>query len=162
GTLWFTTANGAAVIDPAHLASRTPRIVPKIDRVIVDQTPIMSPEPNVTLGPRMSMLEIDYTAVSLSSASKVRFRYMLEGFDKAWVRQSCRRHPFTTTLPPLPYRPLRGATTGGGGESLMEWPFSVRPFFYQPRLFYASAFACLGGLVAIGWWLRLRRLKYEF
>ena len=108
------------------------------------------------------MVEIDYTAVSLSAASKIRFRYMLDGYDKDWVRAGSRRQAFYTNLPPLHYRFLLGASTDGGQESVIEWPFDVPPAFYQTRLFYMAVFIFSIGMVATIWWLRLRVLRKQF
>ena len=49
-------------------------------------------------------LQIDYTALSLVAPEKVRFRYMLEGYDSEWQDAGNRRQAFYTNLPPRNYR----------------------------------------------------------
>ena len=51
-----------------------------------------------------SRLEVEFTAVNLTSPLKQRFRYKLDGFDADWVDAGTRRQAFYTNLPPRQYR----------------------------------------------------------
>ena len=162
GALWFTTAGGVAVVHPEALVPTRPPDAPKIIRIVADGRSIASPGHDVSFDPRVSMLQIDYTAVSLSAASKVRFRYMLQGLDKDWVTAGSRRQAFYTNLPPRRYRFLLGASIDGGEQSLTEWSFDVQPAFHQTRLFFAVMLLGIVGVLTAGWWLRLRMLRMQF
>ena len=101
GTLWFPTFGGVLSVDPSRIsANRRPPPV-FVERVIADN------RNSVAEGGRIAAegnLEFHYTAVSLISPDRVRFRYQLEGFDKEWVDAGTRRVAYFTHLPPGPYR----------------------------------------------------------
>lgn len=162
GTLWFTTAQGIAVVDPNRLIRRKPTLVAKISGVLVDQMAFVPSEQNRVLPLRSSLVQIDYTAVSLSEASKIRFRYMLEGFDKDWINAGRRRQAFYTNLPPRHYRFLVRGSINGADEAAAEWAFEVLPRFYQTGLFYTLCVAAAAAVLVAGWWLRLRILRRQF
>ena len=50
----------------------------------------------IDLPPLTRDLQIDYTALSLVAPEKVRFRYMLEGYDSDWQDAGNRRQAFYT------------------------------------------------------------------
>ena len=162
GTVWFTTSDGAAVIDPLNARrERLPAAV-RIENVIASGQAIV-PEPDVQLAPRTTHLEIDYTALSFVSPSKLRFRYRLDGIDEDWVDAGARRRAFYTNLPPGRYK-FRVAASNGGiwSESEATWDFSVAPTFVQTRLFLATCVAA-GLLLLVGAWrLRERQVRRGF
>src|SRR5690606_25287132 len=90
GNLWFVTGTGIAVVDPPRLPPRASSREPRIARVLIDGTPYTSGE-RLRLPPGASTLQIEYTTLALSGASKFRFRYMLEGLNPDWVDAGARR-----------------------------------------------------------------------
>jgi ligand-binding sensor domain-containing protein len=84
GKLWFATIKGIAMIDPqaARINDQPPPVA--IEGAVVDGEPIRLNE-RVELSPGKERYEFYYTALSLVAPEKVRFKYMLEGFDKDWV-----------------------------------------------------------------------------
>jgi signal transduction histidine kinase/ligand-binding sensor domain-containing protein len=162
GTLWFVTSNGLTLIDPHRL--RHNHLVPRV--LIEDVTTdggAVAPRSHLRLPSGTAHLQISYTALSFSSASKLRFRYMLEGFDDTWVEAGTRRQAFYTNLPPGTYRFRVGANTHGvWSESTTPWEFSLAPAFYQTGWFYAL---CAVGLVSstyTAWRYRVRQLRSQF
>ena len=67
---------------------------------------------NAKLAARTRNLEIDYTAVSLNRASRVRFRYKLEIMDAGWRDAGSRRQAFYNNLPPGKYQFVVSASNG--------------------------------------------------
>ncbi len=162
GTLWFVTANGLAPVDP--LRARKHRLAPpvRIESVTTDgeEREALS---GLRLGPGMSNLQIDYTGLSFTVPSKVRFRYRLEGFDREWVDAGTRRQAFYTNLAPGNYRFGVAAQNDGvwndGGAS---WDFSIAPMFYQ-RAWFRLLLLTLGALgVWAMWQQRVRRVREQF
>ena len=90
GKLWLATRSGVSVIDPVQLPAGVRPRPPRIDRVIVDGR-TLAPDAEVELPARTATLRMDYGTLSLSAASKLRFRYMLEGLNTEWV--DCRNAP---------------------------------------------------------------------
>jgi len=96
GTLWFATANGIAKVNPR--AIDTNPLVPTvlIEEVIADSSQM----PNgAVLNAATQKLEFHYTATSLAVPERVRFKYILEGYDAAWVDAGTRRTAYYTNLP---------------------------------------------------------------
>ena len=89
---------------------------------------------NARLAARTKNLEIDYTAVSLNRASRVRFRYKLEGIDAGWQDAGSRRQAFYNNLPPGKYRFVVSASNGdnlwNGAGAFWTFPstrLTIRP-----------------------------------
>jgi hypothetical protein len=81
GKLWFMVPDGISVVDPHHLPfNRLPPAV-HIERVIADGDDLTM---RSRLPPLMRDLQIDFTALSLVTPERVRFRYKLEGWDSDW------------------------------------------------------------------------------
>jgi signal transduction histidine kinase len=109
-------------------------------------------------------VQIEYTAVSLVSSAKARFRYLLEGFDRDWVDAGTRRQAFYTNLSPGSYTFKVVASTSDGiwNESAATWNFSIEPAFYQTRWFYAVAALMVLPLGLAVWRLRLGQVQRQF
>jgi hypothetical protein len=87
GKLWFTTSKGLLWLDPANISTNalTPPVLIRSVKANDRQARSLT---NLTLPPRTTNLQIDYTALSLSVPEKVRFRYRLQGVDKDWGLES--------------------------------------------------------------------------
>jgi signal transduction histidine kinase/ligand-binding sensor domain-containing protein len=158
GTVWIATGEGIAVIDPKRLPVRRVPPAVVIGGVLADQR-ALSPTSGVRVGPGVSRLQIDYTALTLN-ASWIRFRYMLDGFDNTWVDVGTNRRALFTNLRPGDYRfRISAANKDGIWSEPAEWAFAIAPAFYQTRSFYAvSTIAALVVLWAV-WQLRLRAVQ---
>ena len=160
GHLWVFSGGEVAVIDPKQGPMRHGPPVPRVDRVTIDGHDV-SAVADFQVPPRTRTLQIEYGAVSLSLASKLRFRYKLEGFSNDWVEAGSRRQTSYTNLEAGTYRFHVGATSDG------QWVdtsigFTVHPPFHRTYWFYAVCIVSTG-LSAWGlWWLRLRAIRHEF
>ena len=91
GKLWFPTISGLAYVEPGQLKPNTnpPPVV--IEDVLVEgqsqgAAGLRGKAPTtVTIQPGKGRLEIHYSSLNLSAASKARFRYMLENHDTGWT-----------------------------------------------------------------------------
>jgi ligand-binding sensor domain-containing protein/signal transduction histidine kinase len=162
GRLWFLTSDGVAVVAPDnHEKNRmAPPVV--IEGIDVDQRSIAL-ESDPRLPPRTANLRIDYAALSFVAPEKIRFSYLMEGFDANWVDAGTRRQAFYTNLPPGDYRfRVRASNDGVSSEREAAWAFTLAPAFYQTGWF-AAAMAVLtltGGAVA--WRARVRQVQGRF
>ena len=119
GHIWFPTVSGVVEIDPDNL--RTNRLPPPVaieavrrDGAPVDLRRALPHHPPGRLPADVDRLEIDFTALSLVSPEKMRFRYRLEGSDDYWVEAENRRTAYYTHLPPGRYRfAVRAANSDG-------------------------------------------------
>lgn len=162
GRLWFQTLGGAAVIDEEHGDLQRQRARASVERLRVDDgSPLFRPDA-AQLPPNPTRIQLDFTAVHLSDATKVRFRYKLEGLDRDWVEAGSRRQAFYTSLPPGQYRFLLAARLNGVEQSAATLAFSVRPAFYETRWFLVLCGLLVVTGVAGGWRLRLHAVRRSF
>ena len=161
GRLWLATRAGASVIDPGQLPRIDRPAPPRIDRVVVDGRPLPSIG-NVELPARTSNLQVDYGTLSLSAATKLRYRYILEGVNADWVDAGPRRQATFANVPPGRYRLRVSATNDGLWTEARLWDFSIAPPFYKTNRFYATCLITV--LLGLGttWWLRLRAVQHRF
>ena len=87
--------------------------------------------------------QFDYAGLSFTAPQKVRYRYMLEGFDRGWTEAGARRTAYYTNIPPGRYTFRVQAANNDGlwnteGAALT---FELRPHFYQTLWFYALLLA---------------------
>ncbi len=144
GRIWFPSAKGVVMIDPAHIP--TNRVAPPVhvDRILANGRELAGGK-TVVVPPGRGELEFHFTALSFIAPEKVRFRYQLEGYDNGWVEVKDRRMAFYTNLKPGHYTFRVTAANADGvwnqaGDSL---EIELRPHFYQTAWFAALC----GGLV---------------
>jgi len=59
----------------------------------------IAPNASIVMAPGSGRLEISYAPIVLHSQDGIRFRYILEGFDKQWTDAGSRRVASYTNLP---------------------------------------------------------------
>jgi ligand-binding sensor domain-containing protein len=162
GALWFATGSGLAVVDPRQLRSQPPSATPRVDQVLADGV-ARHEFGNLVFPPDTSNIQIKYSALGLSGASKFRFRYRLEGLSNDWVEAGTRRVASYSNLPPGEYRFRVSATTGGGWtEAPMVLGFTLRTPVYQTAPFYALCALVIALFTWAYWWSRARIARRQF
>ena len=166
GLLWFTTPKGLVEVDPAyfHVNAIAPPVA--LERFVVDDVP----QPLNEAGSRMRVgsghvhFEFDYAGLSFVAPQKVRYRYMLVGFDHGWTEAGGRRAAYYTNIPPGKYSFRVQASNNDGvwSEEGAVLAFELRPHFYQTIWFYVLLVAVLAGLVFLVIRRRLLRAEHEF
>lgn len=163
GRLWFVTGRGLTVIDPRALQTIDAPTDVRLEGVLSNGTRLR-PEDGLALEAGTNRLELEYTAINLSSPHRQRFRYRLDGFDADWVDAGARRQAFYTNLPPGGYQ-FHVSTTDGNGNWIdpgVTWPFSIRPMFYQTGWFVGTAALLVVLVVGGAWRLHVRRVRRQF
>jgi len=164
GLLWFATRKGVAITDPNHLPEN--RIPPPtvIERFTVDDTDLPISSNEQTIAPGHSRFVFEYGGLSYVAPSKVRYRYILEGFDKQWTQAGSRRTAYYTNLPSRHYRFRVQAANNDGiwNETGASIGFYVRPPFYRRPWFILLCIALLAALGILLYRLRVRRLRSQF
>jgi len=94
----------------------------------------------------------------------VRFRYMLEGFDRDWVDAGIRRTAYYTSLPPATYRfrVMARANDGDWGANESAISFRLLPHFYQTYWFYLLLALALALSVYAFYRWRVRQVEAQF
>lgn len=159
GRLWFPTYGGVVWIDPNHIL-RNPAPPPvKITRVAFGNTVLRDPKA-ISLPAGTAGFEIDYTALSLSVPGRTRFRYRLEGADRSWVDSGARREAFYNNLSPGKYRfqVIAANSDGVWNRTGASIEIELAPTFVQSGWFVMLCLLALGGLIWLGYVLRLRQV----
>jgi diguanylate cyclase (GGDEF)-like protein/PAS domain S-box-containing protein len=161
GKIWFTTADGLAVIDPNDLGRANPLPPPVVvESVRVDRRPVV-PVGEPRFGPGARELEIEFTALSFVAPEKVGFRYKLEGYDRDWIDPGSRRTAYYMNLRPGAYRFRVKAANEDGvwNEAGATLQFHLLPHFYETSWFLALC-AMVAGFAAGGFFQhRLRQIR---
>jgi diguanylate cyclase (GGDEF)-like protein len=137
GRLWVATARGVAVIDPRARIRNTVAPPVHIEDVLIDGNP--APERPLRVPSEAQRLDLRYTALSLRAPEGLRFRYLLEGYDRDWVEAGANRVAHYTKLAPGTYTLRVIATNEDGVRSIGEARLDVT---VAPRWFET-------------WWARL-------
>jgi signal transduction histidine kinase/ligand-binding sensor domain-containing protein len=159
GRVWFSTSAGVYWIDSKHIPrNRLPPPV-QILSVLVNGKPYGA-SAGTLLPKHTTDMEIDYTALSLSIPSRVRFKYKLDGVDAAWKDAGSRRQAFYTNLSPgtHQFHVIAANEDGIWNESGATAGISIPPAFYQTRWFYTLCGIAVLGLLWLIYRFRLQQL----
>jgi signal transduction histidine kinase len=146
GQLWFLNSRKIVTINPAHIVRN--KVPPAIRMTALDAggipylaagMPDTVPPARVRLPQHTQSLSIGYTALSLSTPERIRFRYRLDGVDTGWQEAGTRRTAYYTNLAPGSYRFHLSAANEDGvwnttGTAL---DFTISPAYYQTVWFRA-------------------------
>ena len=167
GRIWFPSPGGVIMIDPARIYTNSVPPPVRFERVRVNALEITG-QTNSELQPGSGQLEIDYAAASFIAPQSVQFKYLLDGFDRAWIDAGNRRSAFYANLKPGKYRFRVQACNSDGvwnvnGASIQ---FALLPHFYQAAWFkIIIAAAVVGVLIGIyallAWQVESRQRKLE-
>jgi signal transduction histidine kinase/ligand-binding sensor domain-containing protein len=162
GRLWFVTAQGAVTIDPRKVQTNALPPHLRFDGVLVDGRNVY-PGPT-ELAASSERVEFQYGATTLLQASKVRYRYKLEGHDREWIEAGSRRSAVYTGLRAGNYHfQLQGANGDGvWNERGVNYRFSVRPPFYRQFWFYLCSALGVLAVVVMVQRSRVRRMRDQY
>jgi signal transduction histidine kinase len=175
GKLWFTTPRGVVVVDPLHFPETPPQPPVTIERFEVDDRE-MQPDRFSRIGAGALRLQFDYAGLSFAAPQKLRYQYMLEGFDHSWTDAGTRRTAYYTNIPPARYRFRVRASLGEAGLQLspnapgtmtyapqeVSLSFELLPHFYQTVWFRALMVLLVASLVLVAFRRRVLRVEREF
>ena len=114
GTLVFGGTHGLTCFNPLDAPAK--RNVPivfenlRIHNQIVapsENGPIkasLSEKPEITIRPEQNAFDVSFSALDYSEFEQIRYAYMLEGFDKDWVKIGTRHDAYFANLPAGHYR----------------------------------------------------------
>ena len=162
GEVWFPSSKGPVRVSiGSPMPSKPAPVV--IDQVMADglQKPVGS---GITLGPDNAKLEVHYGVVLLRSQERIRFRYMLEGFDKTWSEASPARVAYYTNLPPGTYQFRVSAFEMNSPEEVAAASVEIiqEPHFYRTAWFLSGMVLLLAASVWGIYQFRLGQLRGRF
>jgi len=164
GDLWFATRKGVAIVTPSeYRENHTPPSV-VIERFMVDDVERKSTGAEITIPAGHIRYAFEYAGLSYVSPSRVRYRYVLEGFDREWTQAGSRRNAYYTNLPPRHYRFRVQAANEDGiwNETGAEVAFVIKPRFYRTLWFSGLATLLLISMTFAIYWMRVRAIRSKF
>ena len=161
GRIWFAAGVGVTTLDPRTRPRPRRAQPPQVEAVVADGRRQASAR-GASLPYGTSTVRFEYGTVSLAAASKVRFRYMLEGLHDDWVSAGSTREAVFDDLPPGDYRFRVGSTYEGLWVEAPTWDFAVAPPFYLTRWFLMLLAVMTASIVAAAWWMRLRAVRNQY
>jgi signal transduction histidine kinase/ligand-binding sensor domain-containing protein len=166
GRLWFATSKGIVEVDPAHFPVNNVPPPVALERFEVDDLPqvLHAADSALRIPAGHVHFQFDYAGLSFTAPQKVRYRYMLEGFDRDWTDAGARRSAYYTNIPPGRYTFRVQAANNDGlwntaGAALT---FELRPHYYQTTWFLVLLLLAAAGMIVLLLRLRLRRAEGEF
>ncbi|OHX65063.1 two-component regulator propeller domain-containing protein [Flammeovirga pacifica] len=147
GNLWFGTEDGGVKINPNHqvYSKKTPKILFKDVKVFSDNfpwsdfsegiDPITHLPINAVLPPEFNHITISFVGISMNVPTKIKYQWMLEGFDKNFCPPTSINKAVYTKLPPGDYNFKIKAINAGGvtSEDETSLTFTIDKPFYQKR-----------------------------
>jgi signal transduction histidine kinase/ligand-binding sensor domain-containing protein len=159
GRIWFSLTGGLSVVDPSQIDDHSVPALPHIEAITADNnTAILAASVRIPPSPRR--ITFEYTGLSLAVPARVRFRYLLEGFDSSWSQPVAAREAVYTNLGAGSYR---FRLVASNSEGLWNGPeaavgFEVEPTLSQTWWFRSALVLCVGLLALAAYLLRMRQL----
>jgi signal transduction histidine kinase len=154
GRLWFPTAKGLVMVNPAEVPRdlEPPGIL--IEELLVDDVPRelpMGAAAELVIAPGSHRFEFRFTALGAEAPELVRFKCQLEGFDPGWIELGEKRLAQYSGLRPGQYRFRIVAANRDGvwNQTGAALTLRVRPHFWQTWWFIALGVLVVAGGVAL-------------
>jgi len=159
GEIWFSTSRGLSVVNPARATINPVPALVHIDAVLADGNALSLREPlRITGGePRITFR---FTGLSLSDPERVRYRYKLDGVDRAWSEPTASREAGYVNLAPGSYRFRVVASNSDGlwNGSEAALGFQMEPTLWQTWWFRLALIFGVGVTVLVAYRVRMHRL----
>ncbi|MFN2428560.1 MAG: two-component regulator propeller domain-containing protein [Cryomorphaceae bacterium] len=129
----FASLKGAVVADFANMSFNEAVPPVHIQELSYSDTLIAANGDEVRLPYADSRMEISFTALSFVSPQNVRFKFMLEGYDKNWIEAGADRKTAYSKIPPGDYifRVLACNNEGVWNETGDSIALSIVPPFFM-------------------------------
>jgi two-component sensor histidine kinase len=163
GNIWFSLNAGLSVVHPDLADRETAPPVVRVDMVSVNGNPVSS-QGLVRIPASQRRIVIDYSALSLAAADRIRFRYRMDGFDHGWSESVTSREAVYTNLGPGPYwfRVAASNSYGAWNGSEAAIPLEIEPAFWQAWWFRLAVLLSLALLTWLIYRLRLLQISRQF
>jgi ligand-binding sensor domain-containing protein/signal transduction histidine kinase len=167
GRIWFSMNRGLSAVDPERAISNPAPALVHIESISADGSPIQTTD-NIKIPSARQRVVFRFIGLSLAAPERVRYRYMLDGFDRGWSEPASTRDAIYTNLRPGSYRFYVIASNSDGlwnrdGTSVA---LTIVPTFYQTSWFLLLCVLVLAVLsgAAYQWHVRevTARLDLQF
>jgi len=159
GRIWFSLKGGISVVDPARLTKNSATAIVHVQTITADDLPIRT-ETVVHIPGGHQRITFGFAGLNFSTPERVRYRYLLDGFDHDWSGSTAAREATYTNLPPRSYRFRVVASNPDGvwthDEATID--FRVDPLFWQTWWFRLSVLIGFALSIYSAYRLRMRQV----
>ena len=158
GRIWFSLQGGLCVVNPSLPAALTPALV-NVESATVDGRPLGT-GPAARYPSSRQRVVFSFVGVSLAVPGRVRYRYMLDGYDRDWSQPTESREAAYTSLPPAHYtfRVMASNSEGLWNGAPATVPFEVEPQLSETWWFRVTALLVAAGVIFAGFRYRVARV----
>jgi signal transduction histidine kinase len=109
--------------------------------------------------PDRNHLTFQFNRVDKRYSKSVRYKYILENFDKTWSLPSTMDQVTYSNLPPGTYtfRAMSTNNRGSWSDTRIAYTFTIKSPFYQTTAFIVGAFIFVAGIVTLILYLRVKQ-----
>lgn len=163
GTVWGLTSMGMVSFHPDSIAFNTLAPVLLINAVTInDYEDKFSASSAQQFSYRHNSLQFNYTAVSLTDPTKIRYAYRLKELDSSWIYTTNRSVDFNF-LPPGTYTfELKACNNSNVWTTQpLQYQFTIRPPFWQTWWFRILIFSIVALSLYLFYKRRINHLKVK-
>jgi ligand-binding sensor domain-containing protein/signal transduction histidine kinase/CheY-like chemotaxis protein len=166
-TLWFPTMKGLASIDTTNIKLNLIRPPVLLEEITADNKKYLPQQwdesSKMIFKAGTQRFEIRFTALSFSAPEKVKFTFLLDGYDKTWSDASTSRTAYYPKIPPGHYVFKVKACNNDGiwNDSASTLSFYLKPYIYQTFWFYILLALIVTITIFLLYLFRLRQLKHR-
>jgi signal transduction histidine kinase len=162
GKVWLSTGRGLTVVDPSHMTGNSVPAIAHMQAISADND-ALAIEDSVRIRSSYKRITLEYTGLSLAAPERVRFRYILDDFDRGWSQPVATREAVYTNLGPGSYR---FRVIASNSDGLWNGPetsiaFEVEPALWQTWWFKISCVLLAAALMLVLYRFRLRHLTRQ-
>ncbi len=162
GRIWISLNRGISMVDPARLTRNAVASIVHIQHLSADGRSIDLDHP-FRIPAHSHRMAIGYIGLRLSEPERVRYRYILEGFDRGWSEGIAEREAVYTNLNPGSYRFHVMASNPDGSwnknEALLA--FTIDPLYWQTWWFRVSVALVCGLSATVLYHFRMYQLTRQ-
>lgn len=160
GTMWFGTVNGLIKYSPSEFRRNNAYTKTSITGIRLFYTDTTLPQ-HAELNYFSNNLSFEYVGICLTNPMKVRYKYMLTGFDSDWSPETSERVARYSNLPPGVYtfKVLSCNNEGLWNKDPAEFSFTISTPFWKRSWFWLllTFFSVLVLTLSVVW--RIRQVK---
>jgi ligand-binding sensor domain-containing protein len=160
GVMWFGTVNGLMRYNPADYRDN-----PYYTKTSIRKTYLFYNDTVLGKSPILDYTEnsisFEYVGICLTNPAKVRYRYMLEGFEKEYSPPTSERIARYSNLPPGTYKfkVISCNNEGLWNDVPAEFSFTIATPFWKKSWFWILVSVAAMVILTVAIFTRIRRIK---
>jgi signal transduction histidine kinase/ligand-binding sensor domain-containing protein len=158
GRIWFSLQGGLCVVNPSLPSALAPALV-NVESIAVDGRPIGA-GPVARYPSNRHRVAFNFIGVSLTVPGRVRYRYLLDGYDSDWSPPTESREAAYTNLPPDRYtfRVMASNSEGVWNGTPAGVALEVEPQLAETWWFRVTGLCLTAAVIFAGFRYRLARV----